>query len=61
MPSTGLPICGYDIDAVDDNDDDIDDDDVNIQGGRTWSETCDSSYQRLEHGKRSAFGSKDIY
>ena len=54
--------CGYDFDAFDNiyyNDDYDDDDDVNIQGGRTWSQTCDSSHQWLEHGKWLAFDSKD--
>ena len=44
-----------------DNNDDDEDNDVNIQGGRTWSQTCDSSHQWLEHGKWSAFDSKDKY
>ena len=67
MPSTGLSISGCDDYAVDDDDDideyddDDDDYDINLQGGWTWSETCDSSYQWLEHGKWSAFGSKYIY
>ena len=44
---------------IGDNNDDDEGDDVNIQGGRTWSQTCDSSHQWLEHGKWLAFDSKD--
>ena len=59
LPDRSISRSPIGIEHIGDNNDDDEGDDVNIQGGRTWSQTCDSSHQWLEHGKWLAFDSKD--